>query len=510
MVSQRLRAIWETEAPEVREYAGLHELDGQVQDLSPAGVAALLSSVGQGSPEPNAHDEAHLSAAEAGARAAFFVAETHRWNPLVHVANLDLSCYDRDYEPADQRAAAKTAHLRAWPGAIDGAIDSLDSVPAPVAAGVLPVVRGLGCGLRELVTDQLSIEIGRTSLGRLTAHLEQAAISGSPYGVLDSRRIASLLADPEAMSLELGRLEEVADAEAARIKERLALDCDRLRPGEPPADVVNQLRRDYPADDSIDATARSLIEELMAFTTEHGLLPDVGGTCLVGPAPPSRRRAATATSCNGAYESEAPSWFHLNPPDESWGDETNSRWRANFSTTLMPAITAHAVAPGRFALGRMVRLTARGDVRRSLASPAFVGGWAHYSGELLVEEGFRRDDPRFAIGVWLEALLRTTRLAAAIGVNSRSMTLGDAASRFSNDALLDGPAARAEATRALYEPTYGCEAWGKIEIMALRDEAIARWGQRFTFRRFHEALLELGAPPLGTLGDALEPGCGTY
>jgi uncharacterized protein (DUF885 family) len=41
--------------------------------------------------------------------------------------------------------------------------------------------------------------------------------------------------------------------------------------------------------------------------------------------------------------------------------------------------------------------------------------------------------------------------------------------------------------------------------MALRDEAIATWGNRFSLRRFHEALLELGAPALGTMGDAIEP-----
>ena len=52
--------------PETRELAGLHEFDGRAQDLSPSGVATLLASLGKGAPEPNAHDEAHLSAAEAG------------------------------------------------------------------------------------------------------------------------------------------------------------------------------------------------------------------------------------------------------------------------------------------------------------------------------------------------------------------------------------------------------------------------------------------------------------
>jgi len=70
---------------------------------------------------------------------------------------------------------------------------------------------------------------------------------------------------------------------------------------------------------------------------------------------------------------------------------------------------------------------------------------------------------------------------------------------------LEEPGARSEARRATFDPTYGRYTWGKLEIQALRDEAVARWGPRFGLRRFHESLLELGAPPLGTIGDALEP-----
>jgi uncharacterized protein (DUF885 family) len=138
-----------------------------------------------------------------------------------------------------------------------------------------------------------------------------------------------------------------------------------------------------------------------------------------------------------------------------------------------------------------------------LFSEAFGEGWAQYGEELMVERGFRADDPRFAIGVYLDALVGVTGLAAAPGIHAGSMTVDDATARFEADAFLLGPAARSEATRALYDPTYGRYTWGKLEIMSLRDEAQAAWGAAFSLRRFHEALLALGAPPLGTMGDAL-------
>jgi len=505
MVSDRLRAVWNLRVPEVREFAGLHEYDGLVQDLSPSGIAALLAPIGLGAREPDAHDEAHLSAVEEGARAAFVLAEDHRWNPLGHLANLDLACYDREYAPAEERAAAKAAHFASWPEAIDGAIESLDSVPMAVAAALLPAIRGLGTGLDTIATDQETLDRGRTALDRMVSHIEKAAATGPSDPSLGAAKLARLLGDPEAMAVDLGRLEEVADSERARLWGRLVHDCDRLRPGAPAGEVVRELLCDHPADEDIYASARLLVEELRTFTTEHGLLPELGGTCLVGRAPPSRQYAVAMMSWTGAYEADAPAWFYVNPPDPSWDDEAKAEWRSVFSATTLPAITAHEVTPGHFAHGRMIRLAARGDVRRSLASFAFVEGWAHYAEELLVEAGFREQDPRFAIGVWVEALVRVTRLASALGVHRGTMSVEDSAARFRRDAFLEGAAARSEASRATFDPTYGRYTWGKLEIMSLRDEAIARWGPRFSLRRFHEAVLELGAPPLGTLGDALEP-----
>ena len=148
----------------------------------------------------------------------------------------------------------------------------------------------------------------------------------------------------------------------------------------------------------------------------------------------------------------------------------------------------------------------RGDVRRSLFSSAFIEGWAHYAEELCVEEGFLGDDPRFAVGVWLEALVRVTRMACALGVHTAGWTVEEAAARFESDTHLAGSAAASEARRATFDPTYGRYTWGKLEIMALRERARAAWGPQFSLKRFHTALMDLGAPPLGLIGTALERG----
>ena len=254
--------------------------------------------------------------------------------------------------------------------------------------------------------------------------------------------------------------------------------CGQYAPGRPPAELIPELLRDHPTTpEGIYAEALAQIDEATAFTYAHDLLPELGGECKVGPAPPARRWAIAMMSWAAPYEADAPSWYYVTPPDPDWPDEEQEEWLAVFSRTTLPAITVHEVTPGHFAHGRMSRrLTS--DVRRCLMSPAFVEGWAHYTEELFVEEGFRADDPRYAIGVAIEALIRVTRLASAIGLHSGSMTLAEATRRFETDSFHQGPAARAEAERAMYDPTYGRYTWGKLEILKLREQRQTRVGRR--------------------------------
>jgi hypothetical protein len=497
-----LRAACDLSIAEVREYAGLHEYDGVTQDLSPAGVAAGLIRLGSGPSEQDRHDEGHLAASEAGLRVWFGEAEDHRRNPLVHLANLDLACYDREYAPVEERRAARQAHLARWPDAIEGALESLDRVPASVAASLLRAARGLAAGAAGGGAAGSSVlNAGLAAHARLVAHLERAAKDGPPEVALGGGLLARLMGEPEAMAVDLGVLSVRADAESRRLVGLLDDACARLHPGAPTAQVVTELLSEIPAVEDIYSQARAQIAEITAFTIDANLLADPGGECQVGPAPASRRWAMAMMSWSAPHEADAPSWYYVNPPDPAWTPEEQHDWLSVFCPTTLPAITAHEVTPGHYAHGRMLRQL-RSPVRRTLFSSAFVEGWAHYTEELLVEEGFRSTDPRFAIGVYLEALVRVTRLAVAIGLHTESMDQREAVQLFEQRAYLRGPASRAEAERAAYDPTYGRYTWGKLEIRALRDEAVARWGLRYSHRRFHDTLLLLGAPPLGLMGDA--------
>ncbi|HEY2301490.1 MAG TPA: DUF885 family protein [Acidimicrobiales bacterium] len=495
----RLRAVSELFVPEARESVGLHEYDGVVQDLSPSGVRGALARLG-GPPVSDPVIEAHLGAFEERGRIVYGELEQHRRSPLLHLQNLDLACYDRHYAPAEQRQAARRRHLSAWPDAVDAALESLAGVPGPVAAGLLPAVEGLVADLGH--EDDGVTAAARAAHRRLVTRVQDLARRGDPDPAIGAVSLARLMGAPEAMTVDLGRLALRADAERSRLGDILNEACGRIEPGRSVPEVVAALLADHPDGPGVVDEAVRLVQEVIAFTLAHGLVPDVDGECRVGPAPPSRRWAMAMISPSAPFEDDAPSWYYITPPEPSWPIDQQQEWLSVFSVTTLPAITVHEVAPGHFAHFRCLRRI-DGEVRRALLSNAFIEGWAHYAEELCLEEGFRANDPRYGAGVALEALVRVTRLAVAIGIHTGSMSMDEAVRRFEADAYLAGPAARSEAARATFDPGYGCYTWGKLEIRALRDEAQAQWGLRYSHRRFHQTLLEQGAPPLGLMGTSL-------
>jgi hypothetical protein len=507
-LSPRVRALCDLNVAEVREAAGRHEYDGTIQDLSPegvrAGLAALAAAQAGAAPLADPHDEAHLSAFEDSARVVYGQIELYRSNPLFHLGEMDVACYDRDYAPEAEREAARTAHLAAWPQAADNAIAALDRVSAPVASSLVGAVRGLAAGIPAGTPPALR-EAALAAHARLTGHVERAAATGDPDAALGGAALTALLSSSEATTVDLGRLADEADGERDRLRARLAEDCARIDPARPPLEVARELVRDHPDGAGVVDAARTWTERAIAFTRDHELVPYTDGECLVGLAPESRRWAMAMMAWNAPGEPDGPSWFHITPPDASWPERETEEWLEVFSTTTLPGIAVHEVAPGHFSHSRALR-RADGEVRRTLQSSAFIEGWAHYAEELCVEEDFGAGDPRFAIGVWLEALVRVSRLACAIGVHTAGMTVPEAARRFEADTHLSGPAALSEAQRATFDPTYGRYTWGKLEILKLRERARKEWGAGFTLRRFHTAMMSLGSPPLGLLPAAIERG----
>ncbi|WP_412077472.1 DUF885 family protein [Streptomyces xanthophaeus] len=503
----RLAAVCDLSVFAARDGAGRHEYDGTVQDLSPDGVRRGLAALGGPAgtkPYPDPHDEAHAAAAEEALRVRFGELELHRSNPLWHIENLDLTGYDRPYAPKAERDAARSAQLRQWPDAVDAAIEALDRVPAALADATLPLARGLAAFL-DPQGGPVHAAAGRAH-ARFTAHLERAAAEGAPSAALGGVALARLLSAAEACTVDLTSMTARVDAERDRLRALLDESLRRIDPEAAPADTVRALQADHPDADSLLEEFRALVDETVAWTARQDLVPHHDVEVVVQPMPESQRRALAGLFASAPHEADAPSSFRITLPDTDWTRAESEQWLSTgFNRTLMPNMAIHEVAPGHASHGKALRRAAT-DVRRTLHSDAFIEGWAHYCEELALEQGFRDGDPRVAVAVAQDGLRRVTRFACAIGLHTGAMTLSDAAARFTEDVSLAGPAALHEAERGLFDPSYGRYSWGKFAVVDLREQARARWGGGFSLRRFHSALFDLGAPPLGLLHTALERG----
>lgn len=506
-MDSRLRAACQPFLQSVREEGGRHEYDGQLSDLSPAGVTAMLAGLG-GTPRSDPALEAHLSAFENLARAWFGDLSVHRWNPDLHMRNMNLIQYEREYAPAAERRAAQRAHLAQWPDAVAMALESLDRVSSPMAAAMVSSARGMHAQIDPAGASDAVAARAHTATDRLVAHLEQAQAYGDPSPALGADNLALLMTASESLRFDIAEMTEIVERESERLTGRLTETCRRVDADASPREVVRRLLADRPRSDAqILDNARSVTDDLLRFTAEHQLVPYLDGEMEFGLDHQAQGLFFANMRFCAPEEPDSPATYHVTPPDWSWPQADIDEWLETFSPTLIGSMSAHEAAPGHFAHARALRRT-KDLARRVLISYTFAEGWAHYAEELCVEEGFRADDPRFEIGMCIWALVRVTRLASAIGLHSGTMTVDESAARFVDLAFFPRPAATQEANRGLFDPMYARFTWGKLAIRACRERARQSWGTEFSLGRFHAALFELGSPPIGLIGRIVDPSVG--
>ncbi|MEZ5417141.1 MAG: DUF885 family protein [Vicinamibacterales bacterium] len=93
---------------------------------------------------------------------------------------------------------------------------------------------------------------------------------------------------------------------------------------------------------------------------------------------------------------------------------------------------------------------------------------------------------------------------SGIRLHTGEWTVDQAAAFFEARAHLPAPAARREAERGTYDPTYGGYFLGKMAALKLREDVRAKEGAAFDLRRFQERVMTNGiAAMVGAPADAV-------
>jgi uncharacterized protein (DUF885 family) len=153
-------------------------------------------------------------------------------------------------------------------------------------------------------------------------------------------------------------------------------------------------------------------------------------------------------------------------------------------------------------------------VAKIFTAYTFVEGWAHYTEQMLIEEGFAQASAgasreaqvraaQYRIEQSDEALLRLCRLCCAIKLHCQGASVDEATRFFQENCYYEAKPARAEATRGTYDPGYFSYTLGKLQILKLRRDWQQQEGAAFSLQRFHDELLRHGAPPLRMLREVM-------
>jgi uncharacterized protein (DUF885 family) len=137
--------------------------------------------------------------------------------------------------------------------------------------------------------------------------------------------------------------------------------------------------------------------------------------------------------------------------------------------------------------------------RRHLHNSAYSEGWGLYSERLSDEMGLY-SAAIDRMGMYSADSMRACRLVVDTGLHALGWSRQQAIDYMVANSPLTEGVCRPEVDRYICRPGQATSYMiGRLEIQRMRREAEARQGDRFDVRRFHSAVLDSGALPLGVL-----------
>jgi uncharacterized protein (DUF885 family) len=302
-------------------------------------------------------------------------------------------------------------------------------------------------------------------------------------------------------------LQEVGRADLAANQEAFHKTAKRIDPAKDPKEVLEDIERDHPTAEGLIEDTRAMLEEIRGYLIDHDIVsvPSEERAQVIE-TPRFYRFATAAMNSPGSFERVAKeAFYYVTPVEDSWTPEKQEEWLRHLNYTSLRNISVHECYPGHY-VHFLHRKRVRSPVLRSYYSYAFTEGWAHYCEAMMVEEKF--GDLRLNLAMLQDALLRDCRYLSSIGMHTGAWSWEDATRFFMENAHLDRLPAEREAKRGTWDPGYLNYTLGKLMIKKLRSDWMAR-NRGASLKQFHDALLGLGAPPLGLAREhLLGPGAG--
>ena len=509
--------------------SGLHAGDALLDDVSAAAhtrdaarlhaTLAALQALPAGALSPIEHHDRDVLAAEIGGQLLELeTVQQWRHNPATYVDLATSGVYqiiERDFAPLPARLASAASRERQIPAMFAEARRNLTDMPPVYIEIALEEIDGTEGFLRHDVPAAFASVKDARQQAELAAAGQQALAALADYkawltgqkplahgrfeiGIDGLARLlaADMVTASPAEVLAAGRAQLARDQDAFRTAARAVDPKD-------PDGALAEIEADHPGAAQLIATARDGLAALQRFIADRHIVDLPAQTLpVVGETPPfSRALVFGELDPPGPFETRAvTAYYYITPPDAADPPAKQDRYLAYFNRPLLQNLSVHEALPGHFTQFLFSQAHPEwSDIRKTAHSYTVTEGWAHYSEQMMLDEGLGGGGAKLRLAQLQDALLRDCRLVASISMHTGAMTLPAAAEMMARQCFQPASVAYKEARRGTSDPGYFSYTLGKLEILKLRRDVQAAEGGAFSLARFHDRFLAAGLVPVAVI-----------
>jgi uncharacterized protein (DUF885 family) len=277
-------------------------------------------------------------------------------------------------------------------------------------------------------------------------------------------------------------------------------------------EVLQKISEDHPKRDDLMQTVNDDLAGIRQFIVDKKIVSLKSRDNLkVIPTPPFMRGSYSVAGFHSAppLDPNAEAQYWVTPIDPKTPADTVESKLREYNNWVLKWLTIHEALPGHYVQAEHaneIEPLTRRLARAIFGNGAYVEGWAEYIAQVMMQQGFANNDPRYRISylkVWLRAVGNTV---LDVRMQTMGMTDDQAMSFMMNDAFQTRAEAEGKLQRAKLSstqlPTYyvGTSEWWK-----LRHAYETAKGKDFTLAEFHDRALDQGALPVPWLENILLP-----
>ena len=268
--------------------------------------------------------------------------------------------------------------------------------------------------------------------------------------------------------------------------------------------VIDTLSSKHAAPDEFQSTIEKLIPKLTAFVASKDFISlDPTKPLLVRKEPGYMAGVAGASmSSPGPYDKGGNSYFNVGSL-AGWSTEKAMSYLREYNQYTIQLLCIHEAIPGHY-VQLVYSNKAPSLIKAVFGNGAMVEGWAVYSEQMMLDNGYSGNEPEMRL-MWYKWHLRSVcNTILDYNVHCNNMSREQAITLLTHEAFqqqaeAEGKWKRVSVTSIQLDSYYT----GFKEIMDLREEYKAKMGDKYKLKDFNEKFLSYGSAPVKEIRTAM-------